>query len=911
MWRPAGSALPQLLLQQLERAAGWAASRAVSAAPQASHLSTVPSAETLWQQTLRAAAAAVGGGGASGGAGQAALQAAHPSPLQLSQPPQQQQRQAADGWALAPPLLAPEVAELMPAGSRPPSDSSLAQAAAAGDPLAQLMLSAAEPARGKQRRRRKAGERQAEAGPDAAAAWAGLEPADDSASSSGSDGSSKRGEDGGPKHSTRAARRSRRKRGQQEQQAPAPGAAESASEDESSDEAAAAADVASRAGARRLPPPAVLQDDAHPIRDGDISRPAWLVLSRLRAAGHEAYVVGGTIRDLLLGGTPKDYDLLTTAELHQIKRLFGRCNIVGRSFPVCQVHAEGTMIEVSSFTTNADLRLIPADASTHMIGRQKPKRVARQEAGATWAAARADNAARRDFTVNGLLYDPFSRLLFDSVGGVADCQARRLRTICPPQQSFAADPARILRGVRLAARAGLELEPETAAEMEEAAATIGLLPQGRLQMELGSLLGYGASERSLALMWRLGLLDMLLPQHALYLKRHRVPRAPRAPSSKRRHKRDLLFELAGELDRHVHPQKPVDPSVWVALLAAPLVAEECARLGQQQRRRQRQKQRRVEEAEARRQQALRQEEEAAALDGEGSSEADGGGGGIAGGSSGYDSGSSSGSFEEEGQGKGEGEGEAPHRRQLQGWLGQEHAARQQYIEQYSQVVAEVLESMQQALDVATMETLGHQAKKHSDQLLSGGGAGTGGSKAASRRRRQRGAEAQGGVLLPCVLSKAALDRAAALLLLEADLRGHPELLLLLGKGSTPAAAQPAPAAAVAALPALGQEREEDGERQQQEQQAAAGRHNEQHQLWHRLERALAVVELGQAQAADAAAATAAADAQRAGAEAQLRRRRQGRRLSPEERLVLGILSDPRFDYGARTALLRGGAAADP
>jgi hypothetical protein len=74
--------------------------------------------------------------------------------------------------------------------------------------------------------------------------------------------------------------------------------------------------------------------------------------------------------------------------------------------------------------------------------------------GATWAAARADNATRRDFTVNGLLYDPFNRLLFDAVGGVGDCAARRLRTICPPGESFERDPARILRGVRLAARAG-------------------------------------------------------------------------------------------------------------------------------------------------------------------------------------------------------------------------------------------------------------------------------------------------------------------------------------------------------------------------------------------------------------------------------------------------------------------------
>lgn len=205
------------------------------------------------------------------------------------------------------------------------------------------------------------------------------------------------------------------------------------------------------------------------------------------------------------------------------------------------------------------------------------------------------------------------------MGGVADCAARRLRTICPPADSFAADPARILRGVRLAARAGLEVDGPTAEAMEAQAAAIAALPQGRLQMEVGSLLGYGAAGASLALMWRLGLLDLLLPQHALFLsvragagfrtarggraekssaacrpepangtsvdtatshgvahtslalpclpyppcpQRHRVPRAPRSAVALRRQRGSLLFQLMAELDAHVHPQARTTVAGW-------------------------------------------------------------------------------------------------------------------------------------------------------------------------------------------------------------------------------------------------------------------------------------------------------------------------------------------------------------
>lgn len=111
-----------------------------------------------------------------------------------------------------------------------------------------------------------------------------------------------------------------------------------------------------------------------------------------------------------------------------------------------------------------------------------------------------------------------SRMLYDYVGAAADCRMRLLRTIAPPAASFEADPARLLRAVRLAARAGLQIEADTAEAMTALATRVAALPHGRLQMELAAQLGYGAAASSVRQLWRFGMLDLLLPHHALYLK---------------------------------------------------------------------------------------------------------------------------------------------------------------------------------------------------------------------------------------------------------------------------------------------------------------------------------------------------------------------------------------------------------
>ena len=361
---------------------------------------------------------------------------------------------------------------------------------------------------------------------------------------------------------------------------------------------------------------------------------------RLRGSGHEALVVGGTLRDLLLAATPKDFDVLTSAEPHQVAQMFPRAYVLGRSFPICHVHSTGgEIIEVSSYSTNADPSRIPLDAAASvMMGKrreterkkmmmshphrhnhlhakggerrvsgQRSKKNGRREekdeeeedydddegnkvpgrsTTCTWAIARKENAQKRDFTVNGLLYDPFSRILFDYVGGVQDCTTRTLRTINPsPAASFAHDPARILRAVRLAARARLTIEKTTAQAMTASRALLCTLPHGRLHMELSAMMSHGAARPSVLLLWRFGILDMMLPQLAVLCSKETVPRrlsegdqTANVHVIKVGEYTGMFLHLLRRMDEGASFERPADSSVWVGVLAAPLIARACRRV---------------------------------------------------------------------------------------------------------------------------------------------------------------------------------------------------------------------------------------------------------------------------------------------------------------------------------------------
>src|SRR5437773_226416 len=200
------------------------------------------------------------------------------------------------------------------------------------------------------------------------------------------------------------------------------------------------------------------------MRSGSL-RTATEIVRRLQAAGFAAFWVGGCVRDFLLGREPHDYDIVTSALPEQVEKLFKRTLAVGRKFGVMIALEGGHEFQVATFRAEADYR----------DGR-RPETI-------TFGDAQAD-ARRRDFTVNGLFYDPVENQSHDWVGGEADLRTGIIRTIGAPAERFAEDHLRLLRAVRFAARLGFEIEPETFAAIRKHAAKIKLISAERIRDEL-------------------------------------------------------------------------------------------------------------------------------------------------------------------------------------------------------------------------------------------------------------------------------------------------------------------------------------------------------------------------------------------------------------------------------------------
>ncbi len=217
------------------------------------------------------------------------------------------------------------------------------------------------------------------------------------------------------------------------------------------------------------------------------------VVQSLQDAGFEAFWVGGCVRDFLLGRPPKDYDVATSAKPEQIEALFAQTVPVGRQFGVLLVVEDGCSIQVATFRAESD----------YQDGRH-PSQV-------SFANARAD-AFRRDFTINGMFYDPIGRQTHDWVDGMPDLRAKVLRTIGSPAERFAEDHLRLLRAVRLAAELGFAIEPATFAALNQLAHWIETVSAERVRDELLKLFRPPHAARGLELLRETGLLDRVLPE---------------------------------------------------------------------------------------------------------------------------------------------------------------------------------------------------------------------------------------------------------------------------------------------------------------------------------------------------------------------------------------------------------------
>jgi poly(A) polymerase len=246
------------------------------------------------------------------------------------------------------------------------------------------------------------------------------------------------------------------------------------------------------------------------INPEQIDADAAKVVERLRRYDHLAYVVGGSVRDLLLGLKPKDFDVATSATPNEIRRLFRNCRIIGRRFRLAHVFFGTKIIETSTFRANpreVEEENSGSPAEGAVEGERQDLLIRRDNVFGT----AEEDARRRDFTINGLYYDIETGQVIDYVEGMKDLEARLVRTIGDPDVRFREDPIRILRAVKFAARCNLTIEPETYRRMLDHAEELQKCAQARVSEEFYRLLRAGAAKRSVELLLESGLLKVLSP----------------------------------------------------------------------------------------------------------------------------------------------------------------------------------------------------------------------------------------------------------------------------------------------------------------------------------------------------------------------------------------------------------------
>jgi poly(A) polymerase len=362
------------------------------------------------------------------------------------------------------------------------------------------------------------------------------------------------------------------------------------------------------------PPARIIPRAEHSISRSAISPNALRVLYRLREAGYEAFLVGGCVRDLLIGITPKDFDIATSALPEEVKRTFRNCRLIGRRFRLAHVFFGREIIEVATFRATstpvdevptetaadldddelpedleddedlddelddeADESTVLAEAGPHQTGfhggRPLADRDRSRHAGAgdddedhvtdEHGRILRDNAYgtidddvwRRDFTANALYYNIADFSIWDYTGGVEDIGARRLKLIGDPVTRYREDPVRMLRAARFEAKLGFTLDGATGTAIAELKDLLASVPPARLFDETLKLFLTGHGARSLDVLMKHGLLAELLPTVASYLARH-----PDGPVAK------LLRQGLANTDQRVAAGKPVTPTFLFALL---------------------------------------------------------------------------------------------------------------------------------------------------------------------------------------------------------------------------------------------------------------------------------------------------------------------------------------------------------
>jgi len=249
-----------------------------------------------------------------------------------------------------------------------------------------------------------------------------------------------------------------------------------------------------------LPPQVRLYSRSeHTISRSQISENALRVLYRLQKEGFEAYLVGGCVRDLLLGREPKDFDVVTNADPEQVKKVFRNCRLIGRRFRLAHVHFGREVIEVATFRGVGE--------RNEMQVLNKDGRLLRDNVYGTIE----EDVWRRDFTVNALYYNIKNFSVVDYVGGMTDHKAGTLKLIGDPETRFREDPVRMLRAVRFAVKLGFNMDPDCAKSIHTSSVLLSSIPPARLYDEVLKLFLSGYALQTFEMLRHYGLFQILFP----------------------------------------------------------------------------------------------------------------------------------------------------------------------------------------------------------------------------------------------------------------------------------------------------------------------------------------------------------------------------------------------------------------
>jgi poly(A) polymerase len=294
----------------------------------------------------------------------------------------------------------------------------------------------------------------------------------------------------------------------------------------------------------------------------DISRSALKVMARLHEHDHEAYLVGGAVRDLLLGGHPKDFDVATDATPEEVHALFRNSRIIGRRFRIVHVRFGREVIEVTTFRGHHDSD--EAEESPGAAKRSSRGLLLRDNVYGTLE----EDAVRRDLTVNALYYDSGTFEVFDQVGGLEDLEARQIRVIGDAEQRYREDPVRMLRTLRFAAKLDFAIEPGSGDPIEPLAHLLDDIPPARLFDEFGKLFLAGRAQRTFALLREFAALEHLFPDSARLIEDVELYER-------------LVDEAMANTDKRIAQEKPVTPAFILAAILWPVVCERRAALEHQ------------------------------------------------------------------------------------------------------------------------------------------------------------------------------------------------------------------------------------------------------------------------------------------------------------------------------------------